>query len=133
VGRAGFVSYETAHAQLITMVVGPAMLVEILAATAMVALRPKAVPTWAAWTGLALVGVIWASTAFIQVPMHNVLGRGFDADAHAHLVSTNWIRTIAWSARAARGIDARDWPIEPRQIDLVVNHHARYVRSTNIH
>ena len=48
-----------------------------------------------------LVGVIWASTAFIQVPMHNVLGRGFDADAHAHLVSTNWIRTIAWSARAA--------------------------------
>jgi putative heme-binding domain-containing protein len=24
----------------------------------------------------------------------------------------------AWSARAARGIDARDWPIEPRQIDL---------------
>ena len=101
VGRAGFVSYETAHAQLITMVVGPAMLVEILAATAMVALRPKAVPAWAAWTGLVLVGVIWASTAFIQVPMHNVLGRGFDADAHAHLVGTNWIRTIVWSARAA--------------------------------
>jgi hypothetical protein len=28
------------------------------------------------------------------------LARGFDADVHARLVGTNWIRTAAWSARA---------------------------------
>jgi hypothetical protein len=100
VGREGFAAYEQAHAHLITMVVGPAMLAELLAAVALVALRPRGVPAWAAWALLALLAAIWASTAFIQVPCHNVLSRGFDADAHARLVSTNWIRTIAWSARA---------------------------------
>jgi hypothetical protein len=33
------------------------------------------------------------------VPQHAVLARGFDADAHASLVTTNWVRTVAWSAR----------------------------------
>jgi hypothetical protein len=33
--------------------------------------------------------------------MHAVLGRGFDDAAHERLVTTNWIRTLAWSARAA--------------------------------
>ena len=37
--------------------------------------------------------------AFLSVPQHAVLARGFDADAHASLVTTNWVRTVAWSAR----------------------------------
>ena len=100
VGREGFAAYESAHTRLITLVVGPAMLAELAAAFALVALRPRAVPAWAAWAALGLVGVIWISTAFVQVPLHGVLGRGFDDDAHARLVGTNWIRTAAWSARA---------------------------------
>jgi hypothetical protein len=31
--------------------------------------------------------------------MHNALANGFDAQAHARLVDTNWIRTLAWTAR----------------------------------
>lgn len=100
VGRDGFVAYEQAHARLITLVVGPAMLAELLAAVGLVALRPKGVPAWACWASLALLAVIWLSTAFVQVPCHNALSRGFDAEVHARLVSTNWIRTAAWSARA---------------------------------
>ena len=36
-----------------------------------------------------------------SVPMHERLGRGFDPAAHRRLVATNWIRTIAWTARGA--------------------------------
>jgi hypothetical protein len=44
--------------------------------------------------------LIWCSTAFLQVPMHQRLSSGFDAAAHRSLVKTNWVRTILWSARA---------------------------------
>jgi hypothetical protein len=45
--------------------------------------------------------VIWASTALLQIPAHGRLASGFDASAAATLVSSNWIRTVAWSARGA--------------------------------
>jgi hypothetical protein len=101
VGRDGFAAYESAHSRMITPLVGPVMLAELALAIALVAMRPRAVPAWAAWTLLALVGAVWLSTFAVQVPAHGTLARGFDAEAHARLVATNWIRTAAWTARAA--------------------------------
>jgi uncharacterized membrane protein len=100
VGREGFAAYEGAHARMITPMVGPAMLVEAVTAVMLLVARPRFMPPWAAWVGVALVGVAWLSTFLLQVPMHGTLARGFDADVHARLVGTNWIRTAAWSARA---------------------------------
>jgi uncharacterized membrane protein len=100
VGREGFAAYESAHARLITPIVGPAMLVELVSSLALLAARPRGMPAWAAWAGVALVGIAWASTAFVQVPLHGTLARGFDEDAHARLVATNWVRTVAWSGHA---------------------------------
>lgn len=100
VGADYFPAYEAAHTGRITMVVGPLMVAELAAAAALVFARPAGVPAWAAWTGLALVGMIWGSTAFLQVPRHGELAAGFDAGAHAALVATNWIRTWAWSLRS---------------------------------
>ena len=57
-------------------------------------LRVHATP----WIGFALVGIIWITTALLQVPMHGRLARGFSQAAHRRRVSSNWIRTIAWSA-----------------------------------
>lgn len=46
------------------------------------------------------VGVVWLSTFGLQVPIHNRLQTGKD-DVHIkRLVTTNWIRTIAWSLKA---------------------------------
>lgn len=101
VGRANFVDYESFHTRLITLVVGPAMLIELLASMAMLMVRPRCVPLWTAWLGLAMLAGIWISTATVQVPMHAVLSKGFDDSAHARLVTSNWIRTILWSGRAA--------------------------------
>jgi len=95
VGASGYREYQAAHQSLITLVVGPAMLVEAAAATLLLIERRNA------WTlsGAALLFVVWASTALLQVPLHNELSGGFDAAAHARLVQTNWIRTIAWTLR----------------------------------
>jgi hypothetical protein len=101
VGAEGFAAYEAAHQTRITWLVGPLMLVELGAAVVLAAgLGPEGVPGWMIWTGLALLGVIWSSTALVQVPLHRVLGDGFEASAHARLVATNWVRTAAWTARA---------------------------------
>ncbi|MEQ1727476.1 MAG: hypothetical protein ABL982_03770 [Vicinamibacterales bacterium] len=54
---------------------------------------------WLAVAGAVLLAIIWASTALLQVPAHNRLERGFDADVHRRLVRTNWIRTVCWTAR----------------------------------
>jgi hypothetical protein len=49
--------------------------------------------------GIGLVALIWLSTALIQVPCHEKLVKGFDPAAYKWLVNSNWIRTIAWTAR----------------------------------
>lgn len=101
VGSAGWAAYEVAHQQRITWVVGPLMVLELATAVVLVIDRPAAMPLAAAVVGAVLVGLLWASTAFVQVPLHNALGGNFDAEAHARLVGTNWVRTVLWTARGA--------------------------------
>lgn len=48
----------------------------------------------------ALMAVAYGTTAFVSVPLHERLTHRWDPDAHRRLVSTNWIRTAAWTARA---------------------------------
>jgi hypothetical protein len=99
VGEASFRAYASEHSRLTTYVVGPPMLAEAGTALLLVPLRPPGVPLWAALLGLALVGVIWTSTALLQVPRHSAFASGFDRSAWRGLVATNWVRTAAWSAR----------------------------------
>lgn len=99
VGREGFAAYENAHGRAITAVVLPPMVIELGSAIALV-ITPPAGMDGLMWTGLALVVVIWASTALLQVPAHTRLARGFDADAHRRLVRSNLLRTAAWALRA---------------------------------
>ena len=99
VGPDSFTAYSEAHSRLTTLVVGPAMLVELGTAVLLLLFHPPQLPGSVLWLGLALVAAIWLSTALLQVPRHEVLGLGFDALTHRGLVATNWIRTVAWSAR----------------------------------
>jgi hypothetical protein len=99
VGADVFAAYENAHTILITPIVGIPMLIEAFTALLLIADRPASVPALVPLVGLALVGVIWLSTMFIQVPLHGTLSAGFDQKAYAALVGSNWIRTIAWTVR----------------------------------
>lgn len=97
VGRDGFARYELEHTRRTTWLVAPLMLVEAATALALLAADPSALTV----AGAALLGVVWLSTALVQVPLHGRLERGFDAGAHRRLVRSNAVRTSAWTGRAA--------------------------------
>jgi hypothetical protein len=96
VGRDQFVAYENAHTNLITLVVGPAMLLEAACVLGLLIERPG---SGLAWIGAGLLAVVWISTAFVQVPQHSILSSGFNQRAYEILVQSNWLRTLAWWAR----------------------------------
>lgn len=98
--RANYPAFAAAHGRLITLIVGPAMLAELVTAVLLVFRPPPTLSLRAALTGLALVAIIWASTALLQVPAHGQLAQGYDGRAHAFLVQSNWLRTVAWTARS---------------------------------
>lgn len=99
VSAASFGLYESLHQQRITWVVGPTMLLELVLAVGLTVVRPAYVSAWAVWASAGLVGVVWLSTAFVQVPLHTRLVLGFDSEVIAQLVATNWLRTIAWTLK----------------------------------
>ncbi|HMB70890.1 MAG TPA: hypothetical protein VKU85_16360 [bacterium] len=100
VGRDAFTEYERLHAEWTSRVVAPAMLAEGICAVAIVVkgMAPEPDRGWA-MVGLGLLAVIWLSTFALQVPRHRRLAAGFDAATARSLVQTNWIRTVAWTAR----------------------------------
>lgn len=97
VGRDGFAAYHRRYVRGISGVVTVLMGVEALTAGLLF---------WQGVRGpfflgsLVLLATIWAITFAVEVPLHRRLGQGFDAEAHRHLVWTNWARTLAWTARA---------------------------------
>jgi hypothetical protein len=101
VAASDFPAYHEAHARLITYVVAPLMLGELLGAIALLIWPLDGVPRQVAWVGAALAVTVWVVTMFGSVPQHNVLARDFDGRAHELLVATNWLRTAAWTARGA--------------------------------
>lgn len=101
VGTEGFAAYEASHQRLTSYVVGPPMAVEGVTALWLAAFPPEGLARAWPLVGLGLLALIHASTVFLQVPRHTALSVGFDADQARRLVSTNWIRTIGWSARGA--------------------------------
>ena len=99
VGRDAFARYEAAHQTRTTWVVAPTMLVEVGSAIWLVYALPHGRARELALVGLGLAVVIWLSTAFLQARQHAKLSAGFDETIARRLVATNWIRTVAWSAR----------------------------------
>ena len=95
-----FPAYERDHTGLTTLVVGPLMLLEGVCAAGLLFAPEELAPGWAVWSGFALLLMLWGTTAAVQVPCHNRLTEAFDAAVHRRLVRSNWLRTVAWSARS---------------------------------
>ena len=92
--------YAKRHQSRTTLVVLPLMLAE-LAASIVIALNlfQTDVPGALGWIGFGLVVLIWLSTFCVQVPLHRRLSAGHDPRTVTLLVSTNWVRTLSWTAR----------------------------------
>jgi hypothetical protein len=99
VGPAEFVLHHRAHTRLISFIVGPLMVGEVVGAIGWAVDEGGIVSKRESLIGLLLLAVVWGATAVFSVPQHARLERGFDARAHRRLVATNWLRTAAWTAR----------------------------------
>lgn len=96
VAAAQFKEYHFAHCFRIGLIIAPLLSVEILSSA------------WLLYAGqrpllfvvsVGLIPVVWLCTAVFQAPIHLRLMRGFDASLIRRLILTNWIRTLAWTAR----------------------------------
>lgn len=91
VGEREFGCFEKEHVRRTTWVVAPLMIAEAACVIGLVFLSWGSPYRGLMLLGLLLLGVIWASTAFIQVPCHKRLDNRFDLHAAHRLVWTNWI------------------------------------------
>ena len=95
--RKNFATHEKEHCNRTGWVVVPLMLGEIFT---FALLFIEGIHSNAFLLSGLLLAIIWASTFFLQVPLHRALLEGWNAKEHRRLVTTNWIRTISWSGRA---------------------------------
>lgn len=90
---ATFDDYHARYMTRVTYIIAPLMITEAVCCAACLYLGD--------WEVMALssllLAAVWASTAFIQVPQHAKL----TPERVPALVYTNWIRSIAWTARTA--------------------------------
>ena len=100
VGGTEFAAFHDHHSVRITWIVGPLMACELLTGLALLWDRPSGLSGTLLGSGLALIAVNWAWTAFVAVTLHKKLS-GRVRRAQGKLVATNWVRTVAWSARGA--------------------------------
>ena len=100
IGAVQWQDYHRVYTRSITAVVLPAMVMELGASGLLALLRPAWLSPAPLWAGFACALLTWAVTLLVSVPLHDTLGRGFDADAIARLVATNWLRTLFWTAHA---------------------------------
>ena len=94
-----FPEFHRQHTSRITRVVAPLMLAELLTAAWML-LKPVTNPPLFFISLVPLI-IVWISTAFLQIPLHQRLATGFDPLVHRRLLLTNQLRTLAWTLRAA--------------------------------
>lgn len=96
VAAAEFKDFHFSHCFRIGLIIAPLLFVEIVTA-AWLLYEGRLSQPFVVSTGL--IPLVWLTTAVFQAPIHLRLMRGFDAFLIRRLILTNWIRTLAWTAR----------------------------------
>lgn len=99
VGKDSFTEYQNFNLGRTVFVVIPLQMIELFTALLLVWRVPLGMLPVQVWTNLILIGITWISTLTLQVPRHRKLALRFDPETQNVLVSSNWIRTVAWSIR----------------------------------
>lgn len=102
IDKLSFTNFHNFHERRISIIVMPLMILELISS---VALYFNDMSNHTFLLNLIVVGLIWCSTFFIQVPIHNILSQKKDNTMIEKLVNTNWIRTFLWSMRMLLIID----------------------------
>ena len=96
IDKLSFTNFHNFHERRISIIVMPLMLIELITS---IALYIHNMWSIIFALNLLIVGLIWCSTFFVQVPIHSILSEKRDKNLIEKLVNTNWIRTICWSLR----------------------------------
>ncbi len=95
-----FLAFHHFHTSRITLIVALPMVLELSLAGVLLMNNPSAL--LGLWLNVFLFGLVlllWASTFFWAIPLHNRLEQSFDAGIIEQLVGMNWLRTLAWTLR----------------------------------
>ena len=97
VGADNFVDFQKHHVNSIDKIVIPVMVAEITSSFGL-----AWIDGWLSLNGIGfyMVILIWAATGLFSVPAHSIIEAGKDDKAINKLVSTNWIRTVLWTAKS---------------------------------
>jgi hypothetical protein len=96
--------WHPSYSNLITIIVGPLMLAQVI----LVGWSVQNRVSWLTLASVVLVALMWASTAFQAVPIHNAIAAGDATPETLHrLVSVNWVRTIGWTLVFLLGVAER--------------------------
>jgi len=102
IDKLSFTNFHNFHERRISIIVMPLMLIELTTSTALYINNMSSI-VFA--LNFLIVGLIWCSTFFVQVPIHSILSEKKDKNLIEKLVNTNWIRTFLWSIRMLLIID----------------------------
>ena len=102
IDKLSFTNFHNFHERRISIIVMPLMLIELITS---IALYIHNMWSIIFALNLLIVGLIWCSTFFVQVPIHSILSAKKDKNLIEKLVNTNWIRTFLWSIRMLLIID----------------------------
>ena len=94
-----FIDFEKFHKFKISLIVLPAMLIELFTGIFIILFHAKIYFERSFIFNLIILFIIWLITFVFSVPLHKKLENGKDLKAIRLLINTNWIRTFGWSIR----------------------------------
>jgi hypothetical protein len=92
-------SVAVEHQRRTGWVVGAPMALEGVTTLALLVMVPEGVAWFVPWLAGIPLAVALGATIFLSVPRHERMAREPDVQVGKELVSTNWVRTIAWTVR----------------------------------
>jgi hypothetical protein len=98
IDEGSYKNFQMFHMNSITLLVAPLMILEMLFFILSMKFRFYE-KKFQYLILFLLLSTIWLCTALVSVPLHNSLLNGKDEAIIAQLISTNWIRTLAWSIK----------------------------------
>ena len=90
-----FSEYQILHIKLITPLVGPIMIAELVTSFLLFLNYSNGVFNIA----FALILIIWLTTVLKSIPNHQKLTEGWNEKLFKELLAFNWIRTVSWILR----------------------------------
>ncbi len=87
--NSNFRSFHSSYTKKMFFIVGPIMIIELLSTLYLIIKNTFLFPS-------TIVALIWLTTFFLIVPVHNSLNSAFSIRAHKKLLRLNVVRTSFW-------------------------------------